>query len=342
VNAPEKVLSWIPDFSGQVTLATCSANTAFDTVLYVREDSPTGNEVACNDDTNGCGVSSGSPNSGRHGSSISMNVIAGQTYYVVVDGFSPSSGASEGAFELSVTPTGGSTPTSAQPDSGTTDANTPVTIDVLSNDSPPSGGSLLPSTVTVTSAASNGSTSVDPINGMITYTPNLDYSGGDAFTYEVFDDQGGSDTAVVTITINGSSNVPDIPPGGGLISGSTSGASVNSGTCASASANAPEQVYAWVPNVSGTVTLETCSSNTEFDTVLYVRAGSSTGGEIACNDDTIGCAVNSGSINSSRHGSRVNFSVVAGQTYYVFVDAYRPSSGASEGNFELTVIPATP
>ncbi|MDH3623526.1 MAG: PQQ-dependent sugar dehydrogenase [Myxococcales bacterium] len=345
VNAPEQGFVWVPDFTGAVTLETCSPNTEFDTVLYVREGGSTGSEVACNDDTSGCGVSSGSGNSGRHGSRVTINVVAGQTYYVVVDGYRPSSGADEGAFELAVTPAGGGPgplPPIAQPDSRTTDQDTPITIDVLSNDSDPDGV-LVPSSVAVIVSASNGVTSVNPADGMITYTPNALFEGLDQFTYEVFDADGLSDTAVVTVNVTSTpSSATPIPPTGGVISGFTSGSSIYSGTCAGASARAPEQVFEWVPDVSGTATVETCSLNTEFDTVLYVRDGDIAGPELGCSDDVAGCAVNSGSSNSGRHGSRVVFDVVAGQTYFIFADAYSPSSGATEGNFELTVIPAGP
>jgi hypothetical protein len=65
--------------------------------------------------------------------------------------------------------------------------------------------------------------------------------------------------------------------------------------------------------------------------VLYVRSGGCAGGELACNDDTVGCGTASG----SNHGSRLTMDVVAGQTYFVVVDGYNGKSG----NFSLTVTP---
>src|SRR5438067_4320346 len=86
-----------------------------------------------------------------------------------------------------------------------------------------------------------------------------------------------------------------IPPAGGAVTGTTSGASAYSGTCASSpTANAPEAVFSWTPTVSGSATFSTCSSNTRFDTVLYVRS-SLGGSELACNDDTSGCGTGDGS-----------------------------------------------
>jgi hypothetical protein len=133
-----------------------------------------------------------------------------------------------------------------------------------------------------------------------------------------------------------------IPPQGGAIAGYTSGASAHSGSCASwPTSNAPEQVLTWTPTDSGQVTFDTCSLNTKFDTVLYVRS-SLNGSELACNDDTAGCATGDGSYGADHHGSRVTLNVTAGQTYYVFVDGYNGSSGGDRGAFQLNVAPPPP
>ena len=128
-----------------------------------------------------------------------------------------------------------------------------------------------------------------------------------------------------------------IPSGGGVVSGLISGASSYSGSCAvTPTAYAPETVYTWTPSTSGTATFYTCSPNTKFDTVLYVR-DSLNGTELACNDDTAGCATGDPSANAGHHGSRVTLNVTAGRTYYLFVDGYAWSSGGSQGAFQLTV-----
>jgi hypothetical protein len=101
-SAPEKVFQYQPTTSGMATFSTCSPMGTFDTVLYLRNAIGSGSELACNDDTNGCGVADGAPNASRHGSRITVNVTAGQTYYVVVDGFAGSPGGSAGNFVLTV------------------------------------------------------------------------------------------------------------------------------------------------------------------------------------------------------------------------------------------------
>lgn len=122
-----------------------------------------------------------------------------------------------------------------------------------------------------------------------------------------------------------------IPAAGGTITGTTSGPSTLRGTCG-VTGGAPERVYAWTPSQSGTATFDTCASaGTSIDTVLYVREGQCRRGtELACNDDTPGCATTQGQL-----GSRVAVNVTAGQTYFVAVDG---AEGAS-GEFELHVTP---
>jgi len=90
-QAPEWVFQWTPTNSGTATIQTCGAATDFDTVLYLRSGNcNTGTEVACNDDTGGCG-------SGFQ-STITPAVTAGTTYFIIVDGY-----ATSGNFTLSVT-----------------------------------------------------------------------------------------------------------------------------------------------------------------------------------------------------------------------------------------------
>jgi len=142
-------------------------------------------------------------------------------------------------------------------------------------------------------------------------------------------------SAPVTIpgpTTDACSSPTVIPAAGGVFTGSTSGSSSLSGSCGNTN-TAPEKVFRWTPSVSGTATIQTCSaSGTNFDTVLYMRSGNcQTGSQVACNDDTSGCAT-SGSANQ---GSRITPTVTAGQTYFIIVDGY----GGASGNFTLSVTP---
>ncbi len=99
---------------------------------------------------------------------------------------------------------GGGTPTGnpvVSPESATTQAVTPVTINVL-QDATDTGGALNPATVNVSTLPTSGTTSINTSNGAITYTPNPGFSGTDTFQYTVSDSTGAvSDPATVTITV---------------------------------------------------------------------------------------------------------------------------------------------
>ena len=102
-GSPENTFQWSPTQSGIATIRTCNATlTTYDTVLYMRTGScQNGAEAACNDDTAGCFTAE--PND-HHGSRITPTITAGQTYFIVVDGYNGASGA----FTLSITAPSGS------------------------------------------------------------------------------------------------------------------------------------------------------------------------------------------------------------------------------------------
>ena len=92
----------------------------------------------------------------------------------------------------------------ARNDTALTNKNTAVVINVLANDMAISG-TLDPTTVTIVTPAGHGTTSVDPVTGDVTYTPNLDFAGKDSFTYTIKDSFAQvSNVATVTINVIGS------------------------------------------------------------------------------------------------------------------------------------------
>lgn len=92
----------------------------------------------------------------------------------------------------------------ANDDAATTDEDTPVTIDVLANDTDVDGDTLTVDSVTqgAHGAVANNGTDV-------TYTPDPNWNGVDTFTYTVSDGNGGTDTATVTVTVNPVNDAPD-------------------------------------------------------------------------------------------------------------------------------------
>jgi len=90
----------------------------------------------------------------------------------------------------------------ANPDSGTANEDTTVTIDVLTNDTDVDGDTL-----SITDATSpNGSVTFSGNN--ITYTPTADFNGATTVTYTISDGAGGTASGTVTINV---SNINDAP-----------------------------------------------------------------------------------------------------------------------------------
>ncbi|HEY7315247.1 MAG TPA: Ig-like domain-containing protein [Gemmataceae bacterium] len=83
-----------------------------------------------------------------------------------------------------------------------TAAGAPVVINVLANDTDPNGLSLLPSSLVIRSAPTEGQVSVNPSTGAITYTPSPNFSGTDGFGYAVSDSAGlTSNVAAVNVVV---------------------------------------------------------------------------------------------------------------------------------------------
>jgi hypothetical protein len=99
-------------------------------------------------------------------------------------------------------------------DEAVSNRNTPVTINVLSNDSsaPDTGETLRVTTVT---QGALGTVVLNP-DGTLTYTPGPVFTGRDMFTYSISDGNGGTDTA--TVFVEGSHLLDPTPtnvnPGG--------------------------------------------------------------------------------------------------------------------------------
>ena len=115
--------------------------------------------------------------------------------YEVADG----NGGTDTAV-VSITITDVNDPPDALDDSATTRTDTAVEIPVLANDVDVDGDAL--TVVAVSTPPASGTASIGS-GGSVTYTPSLGFVGADAFAYTVDDGRGGTDTAVVTIAIDG-------------------------------------------------------------------------------------------------------------------------------------------
>ncbi|NEO44624.1 MAG: tandem-95 repeat protein [Moorea sp. SIO4A3] len=190
--------------------ATTTPNTAVDINVLANDSDPDGDELTVTIEQqqfNGTAVVNPdntityTPNDGFTG--------ADSFTYQVSDGTNPAVTATVsvdvGTGNQPPVVTGGN-------NTATTEPNTEVTIDVLANYSDPDGDPL---TFTIVTNPSNGTAEVndngtpnDATDDFIIYTPNADFTGTDSLTVEVSDDNGGSTTATVDITIEETTTTP--------------------------------------------------------------------------------------------------------------------------------------
>ncbi|MFN3191754.1 MAG: Ig-like domain-containing protein [Aureliella sp.] len=146
-------------------------------------------------------------------SSGTATIVGGQVQYTPDPDFNGSDSftytindaagnAARATVSLSVAPVNDA-PVSAD-DSVTTLEDTPVTFDVLGNDSDVDGDSL---SVQSATDGSSGLVSVNSDN-TLTYTPNAGFFGTDAFTYTITDGNGGTSTATVNVTVDEQNDPP--------------------------------------------------------------------------------------------------------------------------------------
>jgi hypothetical protein len=116
--SPDVVYAWTASMTGYVEISTCES--AYDTKIYVYETEWTpGAPLACNDDSQDC---TGLPyRSWIH----LMPVIAGSTYYIVVDGY----GGDYGEYQLTIDWITGPEPCDVVCPSGAFDENEPDCYD---------------------------------------------------------------------------------------------------------------------------------------------------------------------------------------------------------------------
>jgi len=88
-------------------------------------------------------------------------------------------------------------------DSTSTDEDTPVTVDVVANDTDVDGDAR---TLQSVGTAAHGSVTI--VGGQAQYSPNSNFHGTDTFTYVVSDGHGGTATGTVNITVNPVNDAP--------------------------------------------------------------------------------------------------------------------------------------
>ena len=161
-------------------------------------------DVLANDaDPDGDGLSVSSGTQGASGSVVNNgsdvtyipnpNWTGTDTFtYTVTDG-----NGGFGTAQVTITVVAQPDPPVAVADTDSTPEDTPVTVDVLANDSDPDSDPLSVSAVT---QGANGSVANNGTD--VTYDPDPDWNGIDTFTYTVTDGNGGFDSSTVTVTVD--------------------------------------------------------------------------------------------------------------------------------------------
>ena len=95
-------------------------------------------------------------------------------------------------------------PPNAVNDTATTDEDTPVTIDVLANDTDPDNQALTITAATVPAAQGT----VEVVGNQLVFTPAENFNGEATITYSIVDTDGATDTATVAVTVTPVNDAP--------------------------------------------------------------------------------------------------------------------------------------
>jgi hypothetical protein len=234
---------------------------AVDDALTTAEDTPGTVNVLANDtDPDGDALSVTGNSQGANGT-VSCEADGDCTYtpapdfngsdaftYDISDG---NGGTDTATVNVTVTPV--NDPPNAVDDTLTTQEDTPGAVNVLANDTDPDGDAL---TVTGNSQGANGTVSCEA-DGDCTYTPAPDFNGSDAFTYTISDGNGGTDTAMVNVTVT---PVNDLP-------------------------NAVDDTLATQEDTPGTVNVLTNDTDPDGDTLSVTGNTQGANGTVSCEAD---------------------------------------------------------
>ncbi|MGQ0502555.1 MAG: retention module-containing protein [Panacagrimonas sp.] len=197
---------------------------AVDDAIRTNEDTPITIDVLGNDsDPDNDPLTITGVTQGQHGT-VTIDPVTGNPVYTPnanfngTDTFTYTISDGQGGTDtatVTVTVDPVNDPPDAVDDAIRTNEDTPITIDVLGNDSDPDNDPL---TITGVTQGQHGTVTIDPATGNPVYTPNADFNGTDTFTYAISDGQGGTDTATVTVTVDPVNDNPIVGTASGAVS----------------------------------------------------------------------------------------------------------------------------
>ncbi len=238
---------------------------------------------------------------------------AGQSYKVVITAQAYPTSTCADAVKFVNVDGGENRPPTAVNDTATTTEGGAVSINVASNDTDDGGVDI--TTVEIVGAPLHGG-ALSNGNGTVTYTPEIDFTGSDTFTYTVADSQGlVSNAATVTVTVNAVSTeyVIDNGKAGTSYTGTwaVSGASGSYGTPSVWARGGSKYTWTFTPAASGNYELSmwwtNYSSRSTSIPVAITHAGGTT----------------TTTINQQVNGAQWNvlgtYAFTAGQSYTVVI-----------------------
>ncbi len=193
---------YIVDYGGEVFRIT-SGNVAEQLTVQSVDVTGTVSQVQINPD----GTISYDPNGQFEQLGVGQSATDSFTYLI-----SDASGGTDSAT-VQLTITGVNDPPQAASDAAATNEDTPLSIQVLQGDTDVDQLDVL-SLQSINAAAAEGNVTIGP-NNTVTYDPSGQFDHLavgqfvlDTFTYTITDGNGGSDSAVVTVTVNGVNDAP--------------------------------------------------------------------------------------------------------------------------------------
>lgn len=178
-----------------------------DTISTTLNTAKTFNPLVNDSDPNGDSLSVIAKTNGASGA-VTINSATSLTYtpnagftgpdsftYTVSDGHG---GTPVGT--VNVTVTAANQAPDAVNDSVVAQKNTVLLFDPRSNDTDPDSDAL---TITSVGTATSGSASITNAGAQLSYAPATGYFGAASFSYTISDGRGGSDTAIVSVSVNG-------------------------------------------------------------------------------------------------------------------------------------------
>ena len=149
----------------------------------------------------------------------------------------------------------------ANPDTASTNEDTPVTFAVLGNDTDPDGDPLTVTGATVDPA--KGTVTVNP-DGTLTFNPAANVNGPVTVTYTIADGKGGTTTGIATIDVAPQPDNAVLGTGAGTVKEDTPAQTTASGTLTITDPDAGEAAFQPQTNVAGTYGSFTIAADGEW------------------------------------------------------------------------------